>query len=68
MDFIIKLSKFKKSIIEIKYDSILLIINKLIKWGYFISFLEEINVEEIVYMFHKNIIINYEILKETIIN
>ena len=52
----------------IKYDSILSIINKLTKRGYFILFLKEIDVEEIIYMFYKNITINHEILKETIMN
>ena len=36
MDFIIKLLKLKDIIIEIKYNSILVIINELIKYTYFI--------------------------------
>ena len=68
MDFIIKLPKFKESIMRIKYNLILLIINRLIKWGYFISFLKEIGAKETTYIFYKNIIINHEILEKMIIN
>ena len=68
MDFIIKLLKFKESIIGIEYDSILLIINKLTKRGYFILFLKEMGAEKITYIFYRNIMINHKTLKETIIN
>ena len=41
MNFIIKLSKFRKSIIKFKYDSIMIMMNKFIKKAYFISFYKE---------------------------
>ena len=40
MNFIIKLLKFKNSIIDVVYDSIFVMINRLIKYLYIISFNE----------------------------
>ena len=68
MNFIIKLPKSKEFIMEIEYDLILLIIDKLIKWGYFIPFLKKIDIKETTYIFHKNITVNHETLKETIMD
>jgi hypothetical protein len=38
MDFIVKLSKFKNSVTGIEYNSILIIVKRIIKYGYFILF------------------------------
>ena len=40
MDFIVKLFKSKNIIIEINYNNILIIINKFIKYFYFIPYNE----------------------------
>ena len=40
MDFIIKFPKSEDISTDIKYDSILIIINKLTKYTYFISYIE----------------------------
>ena len=40
MDFVVKLSKSKDISTDIKYNSILVIINKLTKYAYFISYME----------------------------
>ena len=37
-----KLLKLKDPIIEQEYDSIFIIINKFIKWGYFIAYIKEV--------------------------
>ena len=51
MNFIIKLSKFKKLITEFEYDLFMIIINKFTKRMYFISFYEKMSAEEIAYLF-----------------
>jgi hypothetical protein len=55
-----------KLIIEIVFDSILVIINRLIKYGYFILYKESSLTEELVYAFNKHIIGNYKISKKII--
>jgi protoheme ferro-lyase len=68
MNFIIKLPKLKELMTQKKYDLILVIINRLIKYKYFISYLKESIVEDLAYIFMKHIIINHEIPKEIINN
>ena len=43
-----KLLKLKDPIIRQKYNSIFIIIDKFTKWGYFIAYIKEILVEDIV--------------------
>ena len=43
-----KLLKLKNPITEQKYDSIFIIVDKFTKWGYFIAYIEEILVEDVV--------------------
>jgi hypothetical protein len=52
----------------VTYNLILVIINRLIKYAYFISYKEGLTIEELIYIFNKNIIANYGILKEIINN
>src|SRR5436190_18426316 len=66
MNFIIKLSKFKKLTTEFKYNSIMIIVNKFTKKTYFISFYEKMKVKKIVYLFKQHIITNHEISTEMI--
>jgi len=66
LDFIVKLLLLKEVLIKVVYDSILIIINRLIKYAYFISYKKSLTIEELVYTFNKNIIINYEIPGEII--
>jgi hypothetical protein len=40
MDFITKLPLSKDSAIEVKYNSILIVVNRLTKWVYFILYKE----------------------------
>ena len=47
----VKLLLFKKFIIRIEFDSILVIINKLIKWGTFIPYKEAFTAEDLAYVF-----------------
>jgi hypothetical protein len=66
LDFIIKLPSSVKPITEVVFDSILVIINRLTKYGYFILYKESLLAEELVYAFNKHIIGNYGILKKII--
>jgi len=68
VNFIVKLSKFKKSITEFEYDSIMIIVNRFTKWAYFVSFHEKMRVKKIVYLFKWHIITNHEVLTEIILN
>jgi hypothetical protein len=55
-----------KPIIEVVFDSILIVTDRLTKYGYFISYKESLSAEKLAYAFNKHIIRNYKILKEII--
>jgi hypothetical protein len=50
------------------YDSILVVINKLTKYAYFIFYKKELTAENLIYAFNRNVIANHDILKEIISN
>jgi hypothetical protein len=66
LDFIVKLLLLKKVLIGVVYDSILIVIDWLTKYAYFIFYKKSLTVEELAYIFNKNIITNYEIPEEII--
>jgi hypothetical protein len=66
LDFIIKLLSSVKLITEVVFDLILIIIDRFIKYGYFILYKESLSAEELAYTFNKHIIENYEISKKII--
>ena len=66
LNFIIKLSKFKERITEAIYDFILIIVDRLIKYNYFLSYKKESTAKDLVYTFLKTIITNHELLNEII--
>ena len=66
MNFIVKLSKFKKSIIKFEYDSIMIVIDRFIKKIYFVSFYKKIRAEKVIYLFKQHIIANHEVFTEMI--
>jgi hypothetical protein len=68
LDFIVKLPLLKEILIGVTYDSILVVTNRLTKYAYFIFYKEGLTVKELIYTFNRNIITNYEILKEIISN
>ncbi len=68
LNFIIKLFLFKNLIINISYNSILIITNRLTKYIYFINYLETSNIEDLIYIFLQTIFVNYNILVEIILN
>jgi hypothetical protein len=66
LDFIIKLPPSIELITGVVFDSILVIIDRLTKYGYFILYKESLLAEKLVYIFNKYIIGNYKILKKII--
>ena len=53
---IVKLLPSKESIINIVYNLILVIIDRFIKYVYFLLYIKESGIEEFAYWFQKNII------------
>ena len=68
MDFIIKFPKSEEFIIAIVYNSIITMINKLIKYIYFISFIKIYNIEQLKRLYIDRIIKYQKILKNIISN
>jgi hypothetical protein len=68
LNFIVKLPPSVKPIIEVVYNFILVIIDRLTKYGYFILYKESLLIEKLVYAFNKHIIENYKISKKIISN
>jgi hypothetical protein len=48
------------------YNAILVIVDKLIKWGYFIAYTEEILVEDVIRIYIKEVFIRYRALGKII--
>jgi hypothetical protein len=66
LDFVIKLLLLQDLIIGIKYDFILVIINKLTKYIYIILYLKASITKDLVYIFLRIIITNNNTLEEMI--
>ena len=67
-DFIIKLLKSRDPIIGQDYNAILVIVDKLIKWGYFIVCIEEILAEDIAKIYIKEVFVRHGALSKIILN
>ena len=67
-DFIVKLLKLKDPIIKQEYDNIFIIINKFTKWGYFITYIKEILVEDMAQVYIKEVFIKYRVLNKIILD
>jgi hypothetical protein len=65
-DFIIKLPELKKLINNAQHDFILVITDRLTKFGYFLPYRESSIAEELVYIFLRKIVTNHEFLKKII--
>ncbi len=68
IDFIVKLFKSKDPINNISYDNILVIIDRFIKYSKFISVNEFYLVEDLIDIVVREIINNYRLLNEFVIN
>ena len=68
MNFIVKLSLFKKLLTEVFYDSILTIVNQLTKKVQFISYKKVSNTEELTYIFLRNVTALQDLFNKIISN
>jgi hypothetical protein len=60
------LLKLKDPITRQIYNTILVIVDKLIKWGYFIAYIEEILVEDVARIYIKEVFIRHGVLGKII--
>jgi len=60
------LLKLRDPIIGQDYNAILVIVDKLIKWGYFIAYTEEILAEDIARIYVKEVFIRHRALSKII--
>ena len=63
-----KLLKLKDPITGQEYDSIFIIIDKFTKWGYFVTYIKEISVKDIVQIYIKEVFLRYGALAKIILN
>ncbi len=68
LNFIVKLSKSKKRVIETTYDFILIITDRLIKYEYFLSYKKATFAKDLTYTFLRMIVANHELSDEIILN
>jgi ribonuclease HI len=66
MDFITKLPESKEPMTKTKYDSILVVTDKLTKYGYFIPYKEASSSEDLAYIFYRHITSQHGIPEEII--
>ena len=64
IDFIVKLPKSRDLIIGVEFDSILVIIKRLIRYSIFILYKEASIAKDLAYAINKTIIANYSLLEE----
>jgi hypothetical protein len=65
-DFIVKLLKLKDLVIEQEYNSILIVVDKFTKWGYFILYSKSIILEELSRIYIKEVFIRHRVLTKII--
>ena len=63
-----KLLKLKDPIIGQEYNSIFFIIDKFTKWGYFIAYIEEILIKDVVQVYIKEVFLKHKALNKIILN
>ena len=64
IDFIVKLPKSKELITRVKFDLILVIIKRLIRYSIFILYKEASIAKDLIYAINKTVIANYSLLEE----
>ena len=57
-----------KKLIKVRYNSILMIINRFMKDVYFILYKETLNTDDLIYMMMRYIFINHGVLREIMLN
>jgi hypothetical protein len=68
LDFVVKLLLSRDPITGVKYDSILVIADKLTKYIYIILYLEASTVENLAYIFLRVVVTNYSVLEKMILD
>ena len=68
LDFITKLSTLKEPLTSTTYDSILVIIDTLIKYAYLESYKEAFTAEDLTYIFNKIVIARYGISDKIVLD
>ena len=63
-----KLLKLKDPITEQEYNSIFIIVDKFIKWGYFIAYTEKISAKDIAQIYIKEVFVRYKVLTKIILD
>jgi hypothetical protein len=67
-DFITKLPELKELISNAQHDFILVITDRLTKFGYFLPYREASTAEELVYIFLRKIVANHGLSRKTILD
>jgi hypothetical protein len=62
LDFVIKLSLFRELMTEVIYDFIIIVIDRLTKYAYFISYFESSLAKDLAYIFYKYVVANHGFL------
>jgi len=62
------LLKLRDPITGQDHDAILVIVDKLIKWGYFIAYIEEILAEDVARIYIKEVFIRHRVLSKIILD
>jgi len=62
------LPKLRDPITGQDYNTILVIVDKLIKWGYFIAYTEEILVEDVAKIYIKEVFVRHRVLSKIILD
>ncbi len=68
LNFIVKLSKSKKRLMRTTYDFILIVMNRLIKYKYFLSYKKATFAKDLIYTFLRMIVANFDLSDEIISN
>ena len=64
IDFIVKLPKSKEPMIGVKFDLILVIIKRLIRYSIFVLYKEASTAKDLAYAINKTVIANYSLPEE----
>ncbi len=67
-DFIVKLLKLKDPVTGQEYNNILVVIDKLTKWGYFILCAEEMSAEDLLEIYVKEVFTRHKVPMKIISN
>ena len=67
-DLVVKLPLSQERVTKVLYDSILVIVDRLTKYAYFLPYYELYTIEDLTYTFLRNIVNNYRLLDDIVNN